>query len=366
MTGGRITDVRIGPCDVTAERLDAGILTPGLLDLQNNGAFGVDFADATPDQWAHVLARLATRGVTSVQPTVVTAPLDEIHAAMDGAVAAAAANRHEPVSRILGVHLEGPFISERRKGAHRRELMVDPAPADLDRLLDDPATRTMLRTLTLAPERPHALDAARRLTGQGVVVSVGHTDATAEQVRAAADAGARMTTHVFNAMRPLQHRDPGVPGAVLTDQRFFVGLIVDGLHVDPLVCRLVFAAAAGRVVAVSDSILTAGLPAGTTLDFAGLPVANDATGLGRRPDGTLAGAGIVLDEGVRRMVAAGLDPAVVLAAATETPARSLGRADLGRLRAGALADLVWWDDDLRPRRVWLGGREVALDPVAVG
>jgi N-acetylglucosamine-6-phosphate deacetylase len=145
---------------------------------------------------------------------------------------------------------------------------------------------------------------------------------------------------------------------VLVDERFWIGLIVDAQHVHPTVCRLVFRAAPGRVVAVTDSILTAGLPNGTSLSFGGLPVANDATGLGRRPDGTIAGAGIVLDEGVRRMVAAGIDPATVLAAATEAPARSLGRTDVGHLLPGAHADLVWWDDDLFPRRVWVGGLAV--------
>jgi N-acetylglucosamine-6-phosphate deacetylase len=149
---------------------------------------------------------------------------------------------------------------------------------------------------------------------------------------------------------------------VLTDPRYFIGLIVDGYHASPITCRLVYAAAPGRVVAVTDAIVTAGLPNGTTLSFGGAPVANDETGLGRRPDGTIAGAGIVLDEGVRRLVAAGIDPAEVLASATEVPARSLGRADVGHLLPGAYADLVWWDDFFRPLRVWIGGQPVPTAP----
>lgn len=369
LQSGRILEVvtlgdvpRLASTDEPDVRLDSGVLTPGLVDLQVNGSFGVDFATGHPQQWADVLAGLARRGVTSVQPTFVTAPLDELHASCERAWAVQRATAATPVARVLGVHLEGPFLSPARAGAHRAAWMRDPSPAALDTLLGHEATAAVLRTLTLAPERPFALHAVARLVQAGVVVSVGHTDATADQVWAAADAGATMATHVFNAQRPLGHREPGVPGAVLTDPRFYVGTIVDGRHVHPRVVGLVHAAAPGRVVAVTDAILTAGLPDHTPQSFGGEPVENDETGLGRRPDGTIAGSGIVLDEGVRRMVAAGLDPAAVLSSATEVPARSLRRDDLGVLRAGALADLVWWDEHYHPRRVWLGGVEVAPHP----
>jgi N-acetylglucosamine-6-phosphate deacetylase len=343
----------------SAVSLDSGVLTPGLVDLQVNGSFGVDFATGDPQQWTDVLSALAGRGVTSVQPTVVTAPLDELHASCERAWDVQQATAGSRMARVLGVHLEGPFLSPARAGAHRAEWMRDPSPAALDALLGHEPTAAVLRTVTLAPERPFALDAVARLAQAGVVVSVGHTGATADQVWAAADAGATMTTHVFNAQRPLGHREPGVPGAVLTDPRFFVGTIVDGRHVHPRVVGLVLAAAPGRVVAVTDAIVTAGLPSHTPQTFGGDPVENDDMGLGRRPDGTIAGSGIVLDEGVRRMVAAGLDPAVVLSSATEVPARSLRRDDIGVLRAGGLADLVWWDEHYRPRRVWVGGVELA-------
>lgn len=336
----------------------AGVLTPGLIDLQNNGCFGVDFATADLSAWRRALAGLVARGVTSVQPTLVTAPLDAIAAAIARCAAALEVLECEPVARILGVHLEGPFIAPAYRGAHRAEWMRDPTPAALDELLADPACRRLLCTITLAPERPHALEAIRRLRGEGIVVALGHTDATHGQVAAAVDAGASMLTHLFNAQRPFRHRDPGVPGAALTDARLFLGLIVDGVHVHELACRLAFQAAADRIVAVSDSILTAGMPEGTELAFGGEPVIASPGGVGLRPDGTIAGAGIVLAEGVRRMVRAGLDPALVLTAATATPARALGRNDLGRIAEGARADLVWWDEALQPRRVWLGGREV--------
>jgi N-acetylglucosamine-6-phosphate deacetylase len=238
--------------------------------------------------------------------------------------------------------------------------MIDPSPQALETLLRPEATRDVLRTVTLAPERPSALDAIHRLVDAGIIVSVGHTDATADQVWAAADAGATMATHIFNAQRPFGHREPGVPGAVLADRRFFIGTIIDGQHLHPAVVKIVYAAAPGRVVAVTDAIVTAGLPNGTPLEFGGQPVVNDEHGLGRRPDGTIAGAGIVLDEGVRRMIRAGLDPATVITSCTETAARSIGRTDVGHLRPGARADLVWWDDDWTPRRVWVGGRALPV------
>lgn len=339
-------------------RLDSGTLTPGLLDLQNNGSFGADFADASPEQWAHVLAGLASRGVTGIEPTIITAPLEDLNEGFDRIHAAQQAHAGEPVCRILGAHLEGPFISPNRPGVHRVECMRDPSPEALDTLLAHPATAAVLLTVTLAPERPHALEAIRRLSAEGVVVSVGHSDATAAEVWAAADAGATMTTHIFNAQRPLKHREPGVAGAVLADERFFVGTIIDGLHLHPSIVKVVYASAPGRVVGVTDAIVTAGLPSHTPLTFGGHTVANDDTGLGRREDGTIAGAGIVLDEGVRRMIAAGLDPATVLASCTEVPARSLRRTDIGHLAPGALADLVWWDADWHPRQVWVGGTAV--------
>jgi N-acetylglucosamine-6-phosphate deacetylase len=347
------------PADID---LPSGVLTAGLLDLQNNGSFGADFADATPAQWQEVLAGLAARGVTGVEPTIITAPLEELNAAFERARAARSAAHAVATCRILGVHLEGPFISEARKGAHRPQCMLDPSDEALDVLLDNPATQEMLLTVTLAPERKHALAAIERLVRAGIVVSVGHSDATADQVWAAADAGATMTTHIFNAQRPFGHREPGVPGAVLADPRFFIGTIIDGQHVDPAVVKIVFAAAAGRAVGVTDAIVTAGLPNHTPLLFGGEPVANDDNGLGRRPDGTIAGAGIVLDEGVRRMIAAGMDPATVLSSCTEVAAASLGQPDLGRVAAGALADLVWWDEDYFPRRAWVGGREIPAAP----
>ena len=229
----------------------------------------MDFATATPADWRRVLGGLARRGVTAVQPTVITAPLPDLLDAMDRIDAAMADTQH---ARILGAHMEGPFLAPDRRGAHRADWIQPPTETALDMLLRHPATRRVLRTVTLAPERDGGLAAVRRFREAGIIASIGHSDATAAETIAAADAGATMVTHLFNAMSPLSHRAPGVPGAALTDARLWCCLIVDGAHVDPIACRLVFQAAPGRVIAVTDSIVAAGLPPGTTAEFGGSPV----------------------------------------------------------------------------------------------
>jgi N-acetylglucosamine-6-phosphate deacetylase len=349
-----VRDGRIAAVLDEAPGATEGILTPGLVDIHSNGAFGVDFADADVPAYRRALGAMARRGTTSVQPTSITAPIPNLLASLDRCRAAQEALTGESVAGILGAHLEGPFLSAVRRGAHRADWLADPTPDRLDPLLAHPA----LTMMTLAPERDGALDAIRRLVARGVRVSLGHTDATAEQVAAGADAGATLVTHLYNAMRPFQHRDPGVPGAALTDPRLVCGLIGDGWHAHPLACRLAFQAAPGRIALVSDSMLLAGLPPGTTLPFGGLPATLDAHGLGRREDGTISGAGTLLDEDLRRMIAADLDPALVLDAATRVPAQALGRDDIGQIALGARADLVLWGEDWHPRRVWVGGVEV--------
>jgi N-acetylglucosamine-6-phosphate deacetylase len=339
--GGRI--VRSDdPPDVV---LPEGVLAPGLIDLQVNGCFGVDFA--TDDDWSEAVRRLPETGVTSFLPTFITARLDELVAGL----------RHVPDglpgARVLGVHVEGPFLSEARRGAHDRALMCDPTPPRVEALLE-PGTMALL---TLAPERFGALDAISRLVQAGVLVSVGHSDATADVVSAAADAGARKVTHLFNAQRGIHHREPGVAGAALSDERLTAGLILDGHHVDEAVAAIAFAAAPGRIALVTDAISALGMPPGL-YELGGEPaIVRD----GRPPiraDGTIAGANLRLDDAVARAVRMGVAPAAALEAASRVPADLLGRRELGRIEAGATADLVWLDDDYRTRATWVGGELV--------
>jgi N-acetylglucosamine-6-phosphate deacetylase len=200
----------------------------------------------------------------------------------------------------------------------------------------------------------------------GVVVSLGHSDATADVVRAAVDAGARKITHVFNAQRGFGHREPGVAGQALADKRLVLGLIADLQHVAAPVCQVVFEIAAERVTLVTDAMAAMGMPPGDyELGGVEVLVAPDDS-LPRLEDGTIAGSALTLDKAVRNLVSIGIDPAVVLNAATRVPATLLGRVELGRIASGAAADLVWWSDDYRPLRTWIDGVEVfaAADALA--
>jgi N-acetylglucosamine-6-phosphate deacetylase len=330
--------------------LPSGVLVPGLIDMQINGCFGVDFVAADPAGWAEVSARLPETGVTSFVPTFITAPVPDLVA---GLRRTAALPADLGGARVLGVHVEGPFLSPDRHGAHDPALLRDPTPEAVDALIE--AAPGLLRMHTLAPERPGALAAIRRLVDAGVLVSVGHSDATAEQTEAAADAGARLVTHLFNAMRPLHHREPGVVGQGLADPRLTCGLIADLHHVAAPICRLAFAAAPGRIVLVTDAVAAAGMPPGT-YDLGGQQVSVDPLGLPRRPDGTIAGSGLRLDAAIANVVAAGVDLRSAVDAASRLPADILGRPDLGRIEAGGTADLVWLGDDLSARATWLAGR----------
>ncbi len=333
--------------------LDHGVLVPGLVDLQVNGFAGVDLADADAAGWARVAEALAATGVTSFLPTFITAPLDQLAAAL--ARARAARGRGGGGARILGAHAEGPFLSPARAGAHDPAAMLDPSPAAVERLLE--AGEGVLAVTTLAPERPGGVAAVARLVEAGVVVSVGHSDARAAVVAAAADAGARMVTHLFNAQRGLDHREPGVAGQGLADPRLTLGLIADLHHVHAAVCRLVMAAAPGRVALVSDAIAAAGMPPGR-YQLGGIPVAVPEQGPPRRDDGTIAGSTLRLDRAVANLAGLGVGLAEAVAAATRVPADLLGRADLGRIAPGAVADLAWLDDDLNALATWMEGELV--------
>lgn len=349
---GRVTAVGSGsrtPADLV---LDHGVLAPGLVDLQVNGYYGTDFADASADDWDRITTRLPETGVTSLLPTLITAPVPVLAERLREVRAQLAGLPPAPRARVLGVHVEGPFLSERRRGAHDPALLCDPTPEAVDALLE--AADGLLALLTLAPERSGALDAVRRLAQAGVLVSVGHSDATADQVAAAADAGARMVTHLFNGQRPLHHRDPGVVGQALADPRLTAGLILDLHHVEARVAAIALRAAPGRIALVTDALSSAGMPPGRYV------LGGDAVVLRpgeppRREDGTLAGSGIGLDEAVGHAVELGVDLVAAVGAATRVPADLLGRTDLGRIEPGATADLVWLGDDLRARATWVAG-----------
>ena len=332
--------------------LDGGVLVPGLIDLQVNGYFGADMATADAGQWATVVRRLPETGTTAFLPTFITAPVHKI---------ASALRRTAEVvpglplgARVLGVHVEGPFISSRYRRAHDPEWIIDPLPEAVNEIAG--AAPGLLRLMTLAPERDGAIAAIRRLSSAGVLVSLGHCEATAAQVAAAADAGARMVTHLFNGQPGLNHREPGVVGQALADPRLTSGLIADLHHVAAQVCKIVFNAAPGRIAIVTDAASCAGMPPGR-YQLGGQPI-ELAPGEGVPParlDGTLAGSALRMDTGVANMVASGVDLVDAVAAATRVPADLIRRSDLGRIAPGAAADLAWLGEDLRAHATWVAG-----------
>jgi len=356
VTDGRVAEVGGGaPPGVPDLALGGGYLVPGLIDLQVNGCFGVNLADVEPAGWARVVLGLPGTGTTAFLPTFVTAPIGELGEALRRAAGLVA---DPPVgSRVLGVHMEGPFLAATRAGAHRLDSIVPPVPEAVAGLLA--AGAGALRVVTLAPEVDGGLAAVTTLASAGVVVSIGHSDATARQVAAAADAGARMVTHLFNAQRPLHHREPGVVGQALTDPRLTCGLIADLSHVAAPACAIAFAAAPGRICLVTDASAAAGMPPGRyRLGGKTVEVGQGDDRAPRLADGTLAGSALRMDQAVANAVAVGVGLAEAVAAATRIPADVLGRSDLGRLEPGAAADLVWLGDDLRTKATWVAGERV--------
>jgi N-acetylglucosamine-6-phosphate deacetylase len=318
LEGGHVAAVLDDPGPDPPDRT----LSPGLIDLQVNGLGQWDVAAG---DLAALGAALAAAGTTSWCPTLTSRPLPEY--------ADWFAANPDAAPGELGVHLEGPFLSADRPGAHRVDALRPPDPAFV---ADVPGR---VRLVTLAPELPGALDAVAALSARGVTVALGHSDATYEQAVAAADAGARLVTHVFNAMAPLHHRAPGLAGAALADDRLVPCVIGDGVHVHPAVLSVILRAR--PAVLVSDSVATSGVRV--------------EDGAARLPDGTLAGSVITLADAVRIAVGAGVPLNAALVAATRTPADAVGRFDIGRLRAGNRADVVVFDRDLRVTQVWVGG-----------
>lgn len=344
---GRVAAVGLVPA--AGGRLAA----PGLVDLQVNGFAGVDVMTADAERLTVLARALAAHGVTAWLPTLITAAGAATERALDILGDLLAAPRPPGSARALGVHLEGPFLSPARLGTHPAQHRRDPDPA----LLASWRDRAPVVAVTLAPELPGALDLIAALAADGVLVSLGHSDATAAQAHAGFDAGARTVTHLFNAMSPLHHRAPGLPGAALGRPDVTVQLVVDGHHLADDAVRTAFAAARDRVVLVTDATAASARPDGD-YDLAGVPV-EVRGGAVRNGAGALAGSALTLDAAVRNAVALGVPVRDALVAATETPARLIGRADVGRLRPGAPADLVVLDDALEVRTVLLDGEEVA-------
>jgi N-acetylglucosamine-6-phosphate deacetylase len=349
LVGGRLVpgDVEIADGRVAGIGLSSsngrGIAVPGFVDVQVNGFGGVDFLETDGEGYRRAGEALLETGVTSFLPTLITAPETELLAAL------AEVPRASVGPRILGVHLEGPFLAARRLGTHRSHGRRDPDQALLERLL----AAAPVRMMTLAPELPGALELIDDLVVRGVTVSCGHSDATAEQATAAFDRGARMVTHLFNAMRPFNHREPGIVGAALVRDDVFVQIILDGVHLATATAALVWRAAPGRVVLVTDAVAAANGNGGAySLGSVELSVQDGAV---RAPEGMLAGSLLSMIDAVRNLHALGVSLEEALSAASTVPARALGLPDVGRLDVGLPADVVVLDDGLEIESVFVGG-----------
>lgn len=325
-------------------------IAPGLVDLQVNGAFGQDFSDPAADI-SRISVGLAATGVTSYLACVISSPAARYGPCLDHLAAAMASPA--PGARLLGVHLEGPFLNPRRAGTHTTDWLLAPSASLVEGWLE----RATVRLITLAPELPGAIDLIRRLVARGVTVAVGHTDATWADAAAAAAAGASLGTHLFNAMRPLHHREPGAVGFLLSSD-LSVSVVADGKHLDPRIVELVARLKApDRLIVVTDALAGLGMPPGR-FELAGVEIVSDGT-IGRRIDGTLSGLLLPLDGAVGNLVQAGLAPEVAIRAATVNPARVLGLEDtIGRVEPGRVADLVLFDDGWRASATVIGGRLV--------
>jgi N-acetylglucosamine-6-phosphate deacetylase len=320
------------------------VAVPGFVDLQVNGYGGVDFLSASAADYDTAGTALLEGGVTAYQPTFITAP----EAVLLDALRGMPANGSFP--RVVGAHVEGPFLSAERLGTHPREHRRDPDLALLDRLLDG----GRVTEFTLAPELPGADVLINRLLERGIVVSAGHTNATAAQAHAAFDLGVSTVSHLFNAMRPFRSRDPGIAGVALTRRDVYVQMIVDGHHLAEETVRLIWAAAGGRVALVSDATAGAAGDDAGTYQLGDIEIAV-SDGVPLREDGVLAGTVLTMIDAVRNLHALGISFEDAIGAATSVPARILGRADLGVLEPGRPADVVVLDDGLEIVRVLCGG-----------
>ncbi len=359
---GRVAAVGVG------EPRGTRVAAPGFVDLQVNGFAGVDFSAPGEDGYGRAGAALLAAGVTAFQPTLVTAPIEAMIGALGMVAAAAGAPPHAPGGgdrsadsttrsgeggvgpQIIGAHLEGPFLSRERSGAHDPAALLAPDRATLERLL----AAGPVAQVTLAPELPGALDLIDALIERGVTVACGHTEADAASAHAAFDRGATAVTHLFNAMRRPAPRDPGIAYAALGRDNVFITLIADGRHLADDTVLTAARAAGDRLVLISDAVAAAGAPDGDYTLGGSVPIYSE-DGIVRNAAGSLAGSTLTMLDAVRNLHRLGIPLAAALIAATEAPARMARRPDLGRIAPGARADLVVLDDSLGLVQVLLAG-----------
>ena len=333
--------------------LEGAYVIPGLVDIHTHGAANADFSDGDAEGLKRMAAHLAKCGVTSFAPTSMTLPYETLAAAFETAVEL---REHRPAgcARVMGIHMEGPYFSEKKKGAQNGAYLKLPDPEGFRRLYE--GCGGLVRIIDVAPELAGAVEfteSAKKLC----TVSVAHTDANYEEAKAVYEAGATHLTHLYNAMPSIHHRKPGVIGAASERENVVAELICDGLHVHPSSVRMAFKLFPGRICLISDSLRCCGMPDGE-YELGGQQVFL-AGGVARLADGTIAGAASDLYQDMQNALAFGIERGEAITAATLRPAREIGRAaEIGSIEAGKLADFVVCDAQLNAKAVYIGGEAI--------
>jgi len=350
----RVAKLRL---DSAVEVVDLGAwsLAPGYIDFHTHGFCGHDVTTGLQEDVEEMACELPSTGVTAFFPTIATLDRLETLQQVQRVASAAEHQKHTLAAEILGLRLEGPFINRAKKGAQYEPGIRPPDPAELEELVA--AAHGWVRIIDYAPEEDQDARFLATVVRLGLLACIGHTAATYEQVICALDGGVRHSTHLFNAMSPLEHRSPGVPGALLTDSRATIEIIADGIHMHPAIAKLVIAARGYRDVAlITDAVSPAGLPEGN-YEFVGREVfVRD--GAVRMDDGSLAGSILTLDRAVRNIVTfTGISWSEAIAMASQVPARIAGmELRKGRIAPGADADLLALDDKGFVKRTWVRGQ----------
>lgn len=350
---GKFTFVCEGEYTGEGIDLEGAYVIPGLIDVHNHGNSGADFSDGDYEGLVKMGKFLAKNGITSFAPATMTLPYETLAAAFATGVQLKA-NRPAGCARIEGINMEGPFFSEKKKGAQNADYLKNPDFEAFKQLYD--GCEGLIRIVDIAPELPGAVEFTEKAK-ELCTVSVAHTDANYDQTKAVLDAGATHVTHLYNAMPGIHHRNPGVIGAASENDEVAAELICDGLHVHPSAVRMAFKLFPDRICLISDALRCTGMPDGV-YPFGGQPLTLK-NGEARMPDGALAGSTSTLYQCMLNAIDFGVDYYEAIIAATATPARELGCYDIvGSIEAGKLADFVICDEELERKAVYIGGEKV--------